>query len=158
MKPKTIGALIACLGVFMVGLLLALYDGATSTDATQTTDSYDVEDFAIEVIHHHWSQQYGPLYDKLHPLQQDMFTREQYMQCANEAARGGIITDEQPDLDIVTTYEEEMVIPGTVLKVNSTAVTIAYDSGLVNGRDTLHFVPDGDTWTWMLLKPEECEG
>lgn len=99
--------------------------------------------------------QYGRLYDELHPAQQKLIDEDAFVRCYDEVAGGVSITG----FDVKDTYPEKVRIPGTTLKADSVAVTVAIKAkiGEAPGEDTRtfhEFDVDGD-WRFTLSEVEE---
>lgn len=65
--------------------------------------------------------QSGRAYDEIHPAQQAIIPRDLYMKCVSE---GGAFAIDK--LKVIETYPEAVRIPGTMVDVDSTAVTVEY--------------------------------
>ena len=94
--------------------------------------------------------QMGRQWDDLHPAQQALIPRDHFVQC------GGI----EVNIDgtkVIETYEEEVLIPGTDQRVQSTAVTVemTFSSGEAKRTQTqtFHEILVDDEWRWIVADP-----
>lgn len=94
--------------------------------------------------------QWGRQWDTLHPAQQALIRREAFVTCRTADLSGFSLED----LDIVETFGEPTVVPGTDLEVERVAVTFALEGafGLLtfDDRDTAQLVLFGEKWTWLM--------
>jgi hypothetical protein len=96
------------------------------------------------------SGQYALLWDELHPAQQALVSRENYVLCAQ---KGSSVAEE---IDSVKdTYDEEILIPGTTLTVPSRAIKVTLDFGGQKDPTTYHEVNADGTWRWVLASPAD---
>lgn len=88
--------------------------------------------------------QYRRAYGELHPVQQALFTPEQYEACVSKAA--GAIDVES--VKIKETFEETLTIPGTSQSVQAVAITAEVKvKGIAEVQtDTYHEIRVGDSW------------
>lgn len=93
--------------------------------------------------------QYGREWDELHPAQQALVPRDSYVKCAT--ADGPIGVDNVKELEH---YADSVSIPGTALKVDSTAVTVSLTqhrgTQSADQKHTFHEVPLDGQWKWLL--------
>ncbi|MCA1707941.1 MAG: hypothetical protein LC808_33565, partial [Actinobacteria bacterium] len=104
-----------CLFLALIVVLVAC-DGS-SEKSTPSTES--PETALRRQIGYLSDGQYGRAYTEIHPAQQALFSADQYEACASKTA-GAI------DVESVTvkeTFDEEITIPGTSERVQSTALT-----------------------------------
>jgi hypothetical protein len=94
--------------------------------------------------------QYGRVWDRLHPAHQRHISRDRYIDCASRT----LPSFEVERWKVLETYPEKVRIPGTRLRVWTTAVTIraTLESG---GRDvtdtvTLHAILVNGKWRWAF--------
>lgn len=96
-------------------------------------------------------QQWGRIWEQLHPAHKAILSREHFMTCAGKQETVGA----KVDVDVVDTYEEPVLVKGEGT-VPSTAVTVrySYDNPLtgkkVEQHDTSHAVLVDGEWTWIL--------
>jgi hypothetical protein len=102
--------------------------------------------------------QYGLAWKALHPAQQALLPRDEFMHCAaaNAEAASSVVFD---DVEVLKTYREPVLIPGTDVHAKSVAITIRITahSGLLKDEDvsTGHYIRVGKRWTWILRDPSE---
>ena len=99
--------------------------------------------------------QYGRAWDELHPAQQALVTRADYMLCRGDAI------DEVKVVEILEEYDEDVPIPGTDLVVASTAITaeLRLKSGLFEETttDTFHEIAVDGEWRWIVSDPDDYD-
>jgi hypothetical protein len=90
--------------------------------------------------------QWGRVWDGLHPDQKALFTREEFMACSDQLP----ITF--TDAEVVETFEENIALPGVSDSVPSTAVTLTVTGRAGEVEDTQTFTAhayevDGQWWS-----------
>ena len=135
---------------------------SVSTEAPAATDvpaspSESATDAFERLIDYFSKGQYGRAWDEMHPSQQALIAREDYMLCQAKKIGGADIEI----VDIVDVYSEDAPIPGTGLVLPSTAITfeVRITGGLFEDTttDTSHeFDVDGE-WRWVVNEPDEYD-
>ena len=135
--------MIAALAVFLVAC------GGSNGETSGAADAF--EDF----IDHMSRGQYGRAWDNLHPAQQTLVTREDYIQCRGDDSF------EVEIVRIIEEYDEDVPIPGTDLVVASTAITaeVRVSSGLLEdtSTDTIHEILVDGEWRWIVSNPDDYD-
>jgi len=88
---------------------------------------------------------HGALWDELHPAQQALIPREQYVRCLSR-----IPGYELTDIRIVRTREEEGPIPGTSERATISVVTAEFTQNGTKYTETFYEVNVGGAWRWAL--------
>lgn len=91
----------------------------------------------------------GRAYESLHPAHQEIIDRDLYIQCVTG------IGAEVDDFEVLDSYEEDYLIPGTDLRVMSTVIT--YRAEFDNGRsisDTGHMIAVDGEWLYAINEPQ----
>lgn len=126
-----------------------LAPGESSSDPTTTLapgGSSSAEEAVLAYIDAASKDQWGRVWDGLHPDQKALFTREEFIQC------GAAPPFTVEDIEVVETYEENNALPGVSDSVPSTAVTleITVSSGEREDTQTLTahgYEVDGQWWS-----------
>ena len=94
----------------------------------------------------------GKAWLQLHPVQQETIPRTRYVQCASKQSIS--VTE----LKVKDVYHEQVVIPGTSVTADSTAITVSL-TGSVGGKPsstqtaTFHEFKVGKTWRFAVADP-----
>lgn len=95
--------------------------------------------------------QYGRAYDEIVPQQQALFTRDAYIAC---------LSQEHPsvgDVKVQEVYTEQVAIPGTDDKLDSTAITVQISgTGLLGAStqtETFHEFNINGQWRFSISDP-----
>jgi acetaldehyde dehydrogenase (acetylating) len=96
--------------------------------------------------------QWGRLYDMLHPAQQALVTRDQFITCSAKTSQPAISVGSVKEI-----FDEVVDVPGTPLHVPSRAVTFEAHSGGAKDVVTQHVVDIDGTWRWILNDPTQVE-
>ena len=135
--------MIAALAVFLMAC------GGGNGEASGAVDAFE------GFIEHINRGQYGRAWDNLHPAQQTIVTREDYIQCRGDDSF------EIEIIEILEEYDEEVPIAGTDLVVASTAITaeVRISSGLFEdtSMDTIHQILVDGEWRWILSDPNDYD-
>ena len=121
-------------------------------------DSDSAEGAALRQWDYIKKSQFGRSWEELHPAQQELIDRNDFMRCAEEASDESLVAFS--DLEILETYEEDIPVPGTDLTVPSVAVTVEITNTIlgITGADTLHEIDVDGEWRWILSEPEAYQG
>jgi hypothetical protein len=96
--------------------------------------------------------QYGRLYDELHPAQQALLSRDEFIQCYSDEVPALTIED----IDIGESFEESLTLPGTDQRVDTVALTTEFSAGGSQDTTTFHEIEVDGEWRWMLQDPSIC--
>lgn len=126
--------------------------GSSSSSSGPTTTlapggSSSAEEAVLAYVDAAFKDQWGRVWDGLHPDQKALFTREAFMECG--AAPPPFTLD---DVEVVETFEENSSLPGVSDSVPSTAVTlkVTVSSGGEKETQTLTahgYEVDGQWWS-----------
>lgn len=128
--------------------------GTTDTSGSESTTidggADSPEDAVTAYIEAATLDQWGRVYDGLHPEQQALFSKEEFVSCSNQ------IPAEFEGLEVIDTYEEPSALPGVAESVPSTAVTVKVT--LASGTQTLtaHAYEVGGRW-WSSVDEDTIE-
>jgi hypothetical protein len=111
--------------------------------------------FIRTVLHLRTSRQYARLYSSLHPAQQEFVGRAMFIDCENQRDEALGLALKLTGFNVVKTYQEKILIPGTQQTAQSTAVKYKYrvragDQGVVTITDSSHAVRVNGLWKWLL--------
>lgn len=98
--------------------------------------------------------QFGRQWDELHPAQQELVARDDYVACMTDQAAGLDITS----VDVEETFTESITVPGTAVEADSVAITarvVAKVAGVEDETtDTYHEVEVDGGWRWVTDDPD----
>lgn len=105
--------------------------------------------FAEKTLEQARKGQNGKRWDDLHPAQQAIVTKEQFISCTQG--------DSFPvdDIDATEEFPETVTIP-EVGQVETTAVTVEYSIGTTSDAITMHFLQVDGAWKWFIT-PDDLE-
>lgn len=134
-------------GLLASTLLFVACGGDDDSEETQA-GAGDAVDQWIDMLQ---KGQGGRLYEMLHPAQQEIIPRDQFITCE----RG--LDFQIENIEIDETYPESVTIPGTNVEAESTAVTFTIQvkagEGTRENTQTLHaFNVDGE-WRMVMSDP-----
>lgn len=132
----------------LTALLVVL--GACSDYAADDREE-SLESFIDRHIEALSDEQWGRYFDSVHPAQQALFDREEFIACA--ATSGADEVPRFDDIRIVEQAEEPFVPPGTDTSLTSTAATLEIDLGEETDSATFHFARVDDDWYGFLTDP-----
>lgn len=94
--------------------------------------------------------QYARLWEELHPVQQDIVSRQEYVSCARQQF-------EQVEIDSIEVkevYDEPIEFEGVAGAVPSKAITVrlALSTGAAPDTTTYHEVAVDGVWRWLLAE------
>lgn len=114
------------------------------------------EEAAEAVLQANFRGQHGRAFDMLHPAQQELMTRDGYVECM----RSNMPTTVMSEFEVVDTYEERTTIPGTDEEVDSVAVTWEADLSGEPGTGTNQLVAVDGEWRAFLTQEflDRCAG
>lgn len=125
--------------------------GSSSSSSGPTTTlapggSSSAEEAVLAYIDAASKDQWGRVWDGLHPDQKALFTREAFIEC------GPAPPFSVDDVEVVDTYEENSSLPGVSDSVPSTAVTLKITVSSGGKKDTQTITAhayevDGQWWT-----------
>jgi hypothetical protein len=127
----------------------------TPTIAPVSSSGQTAADAAIALIQLFDQDQWGPAWDLLHPAQQAVMTREAWTTCAPKANIPVL-----NDLKVLSSFEENIPIPGTGASGTSVAVIVQFtatsgDKTTTSSVTRHMFLVDGQ-WRWILSNPAAC--
>jgi hypothetical protein len=100
--------------------------------------------------------QFGPLWDELVPVQQALVPRDLYLQCRAKANPPLFHIQWIDNFKLLDAHTEEVTIPGTNVRLASTAMALSYTQHYDYGRQSQdlfgtghEFAIDGQ-WRWAL--------
>lgn len=99
--------------------------------------------FAEKTLEQARKGQNGRRWDDLHPAQQAIVSKEQFITCTQD--------DSFPvdDIDATEEFPETVTVP-EVGEVETTAVTVEYSIGERSDAITMHFLQVDDAWKWFI--------
>ena len=150
-KLQVAGALVA--GLLIVLAAVACGSGESGQELTARVNAgtaetpgapdQDAFDFIKTYIDQAVLGQWGRQWETLHPGQQEVVTRNAFMDCRSD--------DSIPEVDVeeVEQYDEQVDVEG-VGSVPSTAVTVRVTSGDEAENMTVHAIAVDGEWRWTL--------
>lgn len=97
--------------------------------------------------------QYGPLWDSLHPAQQALIARSDFINCYRRQATSFKLSS----LEIKSRYTEVAKVPGTDSEVETVALTASYETRAgATDTATFHEVDVNGSWRWAMSDPTVC--
>jgi hypothetical protein len=97
--------------------------------------------------------QWGLQWEELHPAQQAIVPKDQFIRCSQQ--RGGFRIE---SLDVLESVEERVTIPGTSVQADSVAITVQVKASMGGTKEdfkrTSHEFEVGGQWRWMISDPE----
>lgn len=125
----------------------------TTTDGTTTTELVGGADSAEEAVVNYIEaaalDQWGKVYDSLHPDQRALFTKETFLTCSEQ------IPFQVEGVNVVDTYDEPSPLPGVSESAPSTAVTVTVTLSSGNEQTlTAHAYEVGGRW-WSSVDEEK---
>lgn len=126
--------------VFTAIMLIGLLAGCGGDD-----EADDAGEFAKSQMEATLKQQWGKMYDGLHPEYQEIVSRERFMECNSDSAIPAF------DVAVDETYPETLTLP-RVGEVATEAVTLALTLGENTQYLTLNLVDVDGAWKWLLTE------
>jgi hypothetical protein len=124
---------------------------ATTEEEASEPDE-DAGDFLKEFIEQRALGQVGRAWETLHPLHQEVATRNEYMDCEGQNTP----SFELKGIEEVDEYDEPLQIPGQTGEVPSKAVTLRLEYQFPGAEDTqtetltAHALNVDGEWRWVL--------
>lgn len=134
----------------LVALILIVLVGACGDDATADREE-SLEHFIDRHIGALSDEEWGRYFDSVHPAQQALFDREEFIACAATSGAGEVPRFD--DIRIVEQVEDTLEVPGTDTAITTTAATLEVDLGDETDSATFHFAKVDDEWYGFLTDP-----
>lgn len=129
--------------------------GASATTSPSTAEAQDStsaattpEDAAVGMLTQFAAGDWAPFYDALHPAQQDLISRDQYIRCGIDTGLVDVLSRAAITADNATPGTVEL--PGTGRSVDGFQVTIRFDVDGAADSFPFNIVDDGDGWRWVM--------
>lgn len=131
--------------------------GSSAGRRDRTGPGFDLQDPAAafqDIMDLTTTGQFGPLYDVLHPAQQAIINRDDYIWCAQQQL------EDDPEfrdveVHVVETYSDTIRIPGTDERDEVTALVVDAEYEGVQATDTSYLAQIDESWRWIEDDPEQ---
>lgn len=130
-------------------VLLVMLAGCSDYAADDRQES--LEDFVDRHIGALSDEEWGRYFDSVHPAQQTLFDREEFIACAATSGAGEVPRFD--DIRILERTEEPFVPPGTDTSITTTVATLEIDLGDETDSGPFHFAQVDDDWYGFLTDP-----
>ncbi|HET6920598.1 MAG TPA: hypothetical protein VFI46_14200 [Jiangellaceae bacterium] len=127
---------------------------SAQAERQESRSAEGAEQAAVTHMRQSTGRQWTALYDSLHPEHQRLVTCEQFVECA---PRRILTLRPDTEFDVVDIYEDQVTIPGTATRADSTTLVVKTSSESpgrpVGGSFTVPLVYVDGTWRWWLADP-----